>query len=77
MEYPDSLSLTENLIDKVFVLASLKLSSVIKKKMESWGQICLISISLVILDKSLTTLGLFSLISVSEDYSMGLTGWHN
>ena len=37
MEYPDSLSLTENLIGKVFVLASLKLSSVIKKKMESLG----------------------------------------
>lgn len=37
MEYPDSLSLPENLIDKIFVLASLKLSSVIKKKMESLG----------------------------------------
>lgn len=32
MEYLDTLSLTENLIDKIFVLASLKLSSVIKKK---------------------------------------------
>lgn len=32
MEYLDSLSLTENRIDKIFVLASLKLSSVIKKK---------------------------------------------
>lgn len=80
MEYLDTLSLTENLIDKIFVLASLKLSSVIKKKKKNrWslrGQISLISISLVILDKSPTTLSLFSPISVSGDYSMGFTGWH-
>lgn len=77
MEYLDFLSVTENLIHKIIALATLKLSSMIKKnRWDLWSQICLTSTSLVILDKSLTSLSLFFHIAVSGDYNICLTGWH-